>query len=101
MADLTAEQAITVAWTEITAPLSLADDTTYLIDVNGQDSPAVVYSAETDSATPAPTVAGHPWKPTSAGSRRVNSRTYKKRTGVFLWARCSRGTATLEVSAVE
>lgn len=100
MADLTKELEITSVWTEITVALSLADGSTYLVDVNGANQRATVYVADTDAATPPPTVAGHPWTPIDK-NRTVHSRTYEKLSGTFTWVRIDRGSATLEVTKVE
>ena len=60
MADLTKQVSVTTSWTEITAPLGLEDGTTYLVDVDGVDTNAAVYSAETDDANaPGAAVIGH------------------------------------------
>lgn len=99
MADLSLELELTDEWVEISARLSLVDGTDYLVDVTGADTDATVYSADTDDGNTAPTVTGHPWRPYGT-DRRYDSRTFTKRTGVFVWARVSRGTATLHVTPV-
>ena len=96
MADLTQELEITTDWTEITTPLMMVDGDSYLIDVNNVSSQAVVYSAETDSALPAPSagITGHPVLP-SKGLRSVDSRIYPKRSGVYTWMRVTVGVAKI------
>ena len=101
MADITAEATITQEWTEITAALSLADDTRYQVDVEA-DSGAILYSADTDVADEEPSVGikGHPIYPPNR-DRGADTRSYTKRAGVFSWVRVSRGTATMTFTKVE
>ena len=93
MADLTKEVAITTVWTEITVPLGMTDDESYLVDVDGVNTNAAVHSAETDDANaPGAAVIGHPIVPTNF-NRSVDSRIYSKRTDVRIWMRVTRGNA--------
>ena len=95
MADLTKQVSITTSWTEITAPLGMADGSSYLVDVDGVDSNATVYSAETDTAVaPGAAVIGHALVPANF-NRSVDSRIYSKRTDVYLWVRVTRGNARI------
>ena len=93
MADLTKQVAVTSVWTEITAPLGMTDGESYLIDVDGVDTNAAAYSAETDDANaPGAAVIGHPLAPSNF-NRSVDSRIYTKRTDVRIWVRVTRGEA--------
>ena len=95
MADLTKQVSVTTAWTEITVPLGMADGESYLIDVDGVNSNAVVYSAETDNAVaPGAAVIGHAIVPANF-NRSVDSRIYSKQAGVFIWVRVTRGEARI------
>ena len=95
MADLTKQVALTTAWTEVTAPLGMADGESYLVDVDGTTAKARVYSAETDNTTaPTAAVIGHAIAPANP-SRSVDSRIYTKRAGVRFWVRVSRGDARI------
>ena len=102
MADLTQELEITPEWTEITGPLMMVDGSDYLIDVNNVSSHAVVYNAETDSAMPPPSagITGHPVLP-GEGSRRVDSRIFPKKSGVFNWMRVTVGTAKVSATRAD
>ena len=93
MADLTKEVAVTTDWTEITAPLAMADDESYLIDILVAESRGIIHSAETDDANaPGATLSGHGLLPGNL-TRSADSRIYTKRAGVFLWVRVSLGDA--------
>ena len=93
MADLTKEVAVTTSWTEITAPLGMTDGESYLIDFDGVNTRARIYSAETDDANaPGATLSGHGLLPGNL-TRSVDSRIYTKRAGVHLWVRVSLGAA--------
>ena len=95
MADLTKQVSVTTSWTEITAPIGMANGESYLIDVDGVGSNAVVYSAETDTAVaPGAAVIGHAIVPSNF-NRSVDSRIYSKRTDVYLWVRVTRGNARI------
>ena len=99
MADLTKEVALTTSWTEITAPLGMADGESYLIDFDGVNTRAKVYSAETDDANaPGATLSGHAILPPSL-NRSVDSRIYAKRAGVFIWVRVTLGDAKVVATA--
>ncbi len=97
MADVSLRLPIDESWTEVTAALSLTDGSRYLVDVADAPPRAVVYQADTDTATDEPTVAGHPWVPHGQGFG-VDSRTFTKRSGVFWWVRLSGGSAELMLS---
>ena len=100
MADLTKEVALTTAWTEVTAPLGMTDGESYLVDVDGAETRAKVYSAETDDANaPGSSVSGHAIAPPS-WNRAVDSRIYTKRTGVHLWVRVTLGDAKVVATAI-
>ena len=91
--DLTKEVAVTTSWTEITAPLGMTDGESYLIDFDGVNTRAKVYSAETDDASaPGATLSGHSILPANL-NRSVDSRIYTKRAGVHLWVRVTLGDA--------
>ena len=94
MPDLTVEMMIGSDWTEITGPLNMVDGSTYLVSVNNIDSHGSAYTAETDTALPAPSagIIGHPILPATHG-RGLDSRVYPKRANVFAWIRCDRGGA--------
>ena len=95
MADLTKQVSVTTAWTEITAPLAMANGQSYLIDVDGVNTNAVVYSAETDTAVaPGAAIIGHAIVPSNF-NRSVDSRIYGKRTDVYMWVRVTRGNARI------
>ena len=95
MADLTKQVVVTSAWTEITVPLAMADDESYLIDIDGVNTNARVLSAETDNTTaPGATVIGHAIVPANI-NRSVDSRIYAKRAGVFIWVRVTQGDARI------
>ena len=95
MADLTKEVALTTSWTEITAPLGMTDGESYLVDVDGAETRAKVYSAETDDANaPGSSVSGHAIAPPS-WNRAVDSRIYTKRANVYLWVRVTLGDARI------
>ena len=96
MADLTQEIAVSTDWTEVSAAASLSDNTRYILTVNGGDSGDALYLAETDSANPAPTVAGH--LVARFNGRRDEPIRYRKRANVFVWMRTRSAAATLEVS---
>ena len=97
--DLTKEVALTTSWTEITAPLGMTDGESYLIDFDGAQTRAKVYSAETDDAnSPGATVSGHAIVPAS-WNRSVDSRIYTKRAGVRIWVRVSLGDAKVVATA--
>ena len=98
MADLTKQVAVTTSWTEIAAPLGMADGSSYLIDVDGVNTNAAVYSAETDDANaPGTAVIGHSIVPANL-NRSVDSRIYTKRAGVRIWVRVTRGNARIVAS---
>ena len=95
MADLTKELAVTTDWTEVTAPLAMADGESYLIDILVTESRGSVCSAETDDANaPGATIHGHAIVPANS-NRSVDSRIYAKRAGVRLWVRVTLGAATM------
>ena len=95
MADLTKQVSVTTSWAEVTAPLAMANGESYLIDVDGVDSNATVYSAETDTAVaPGADVIGHAIVPSNF-NRSVDSRIYSKRTNVYMWVRVTRGNARI------
>ena len=100
MADLTKEVALTTSWTEITAPLGMTDGESYLVDVDGAETRAKVYSAETDDANaPGSSVSGHAIAPPS-WNRAVDSRIYTKRDRrPYLWVRVSLGDARIVATA--
>ena len=101
MANLTQELNIGTDWTEVSAAASLSDNTRYILTVNGGDSGDSLFMAETDSANPAPTVAGH--LVARFNGRSTEPIRYRKRASTFIWFRTTRAPATLvasETSAV-
>ena len=61
MADVTREVTITPAWVEVSH--GLTDGTTYVVDLSGAESRAVVFWAVVDDAGDDPIVGGHPIPP--------------------------------------
>ena len=96
MADLTQEIAVSTDWTEVSAAASLSDNTRYILTVNGGDSGDSLYLAETDTAMPAPTVAGH--LVARFNGRSAEPVRYRKRANVFVWMRTRSAAATLVAS---
>ena len=100
MADLTKQVSVTTAWTEITVPLGMADGESYLVDVDGVNTNAIVYSAETDTTVaPGAAVVGHGLAPSNV-NRSVDSRIYAKRANVYFWVRVTRGDARIVATSI-
>ena len=101
MADLTQEIAVSTDWTEISATLGAATNDRYILTLVDGDSGDSLYMAETDSADPAPTVAGH--LVARFNGRSTDPIRYRKRASTFIWFRTTRAPAVLvasETSAV-
>ena len=94
---------LTSDWTEVTSPLSMDDDSDYLVEVHTDKHTAVVHSYDQDGgATPAADVSFHALTPTSTDVRRRpegGPGVYSKESGKTLWMRVSAGGG--EVVATE
>ena len=95
-------------WTEVTASsvLNLVDDTTYVVEMQGDSTRAVVlaHDAETSDPDPDDDSVGHVWYLRSVQQPRDTTgfdRTFKKRSGWRWWLRTTRGTATVVVSELD
>ena len=95
MAVLTKSAAIGAAWTEVTAPLGIADAATWSIEVQddagtGQGHVVAVWT-DANNAPPAGT-RGHQYYPrTAAGG--PTRRSVTKKAGRYLWMISARGEA--------
>ena len=98
MADLGQELDLTAVWTEISVPLTLEDGKDYLVDVDGVLNGVLCFWAVTDTVGDAPLVSGHPFLPFRDFDGQINSRSFTKNAGQFLWLKVSKGTGTLKIS---
>ena len=96
MADLTQEIELTTSWKDIGAAGSLTSGKSYTGDLRNIPLGATAYQALTDDAV-APTVTGHPWRATRRGAP-VPTRQISITSGITVWMRLDRGTATLVLS---
>ena len=99
MANITLNLEVTSAWQDVSTDLSLANGTTYLMDLAiqgplnmGNDS--VVLWAKTDNTTaPTDALVAHPWR-TSANGLSAQAR-FTQNANEHMWVKLASGSATL------
>lgn len=83
-------------WTEVTAPASMTDGTSYAVEVSGGPADALDVDG---NGPPAADARGHRWYPGSE-SRPADYRAFEKVSGRTWWWRPAYGAAALLVSEI-
>lgn len=83
-------------WTEVTVPLGMVDDSSYVVEPVGGPGEALGVDG---AGAPAADARGHPRFPGTA-SRRADCRTFPKKAGQTWWWRAAADDVVLVVSAL-
>ncbi len=96
----TNDTAVTPAWKEVTAALSMADGTSYVVEYVSDDADSVLEMVDsTTNSAPADTKRGHRLFP-GTRTRQADYGDFTKRTGSYWWGRTLKGKGNLVVTDI-